>query len=60
MEETVLVVPDAKGNFTLTNHFAKPISALAIWIAADGDNSKSSFSVLLEKVELSLDGGASR
>jgi hypothetical protein len=55
MEETVLVVPDAQGNFAFTNHFTHPLPVLAVWISADGDNSKSSFAVLLEKIELSVE-----
>ena len=56
MQETITGVPDANGNFTITNHFAKPLPVLAVWISSDGDNSKSSFAVMLEKVELSVEG----
>ena len=55
MEETISGVPDANGNFTIVNHFAKPIGALAVWVSSDGDHSKSSFAVTLEKVELSVE-----
>jgi hypothetical protein len=56
MHETITGVPDANGNFTITNHFTKPIAALAVWISSDGDHSKSSFAVTLEKMELSVEG----
>jgi len=59
MEETITGVPDANGSFTITNHFAKPIGALAVWVSSDGDQSKSSFAVTLEKVELSVEGMSS-
>ncbi len=52
MEETVVTVPDAAGHFAFTNRFAQPISVLAIWIACDGDDTKSSFAVTLGKVVL--------
>ena len=52
MEETVLTVTDANGDFTFTNRFVRPLNVLAVWIACDGDDTKSSFAVTLTKVEL--------
>lgn len=52
IQETVLAVPDADGRFAVTNRFARPLKVLAVWIACDGDDTKSSFKVLLERVEL--------
>lgn len=52
MVETIVAVPDAGGHFAFTNHFAKPMKVLAVWIACDGDDTKSSFAVTLNKVEL--------
>lgn len=52
MEETVVTVPDADGRFTFTKRFAQPMNVLAVWIACDGDDTKSSFAVVLSKVEL--------
>jgi hypothetical protein len=52
MQETVVAVPDADGRFAFTNRFTKPVSILAVWIACDGDDTKSSFAVTLGKVEL--------
>lgn len=52
MEETVVTVPDASGHFAFTNSFARPLNVLAVWIACDGDDTKSSFRVTLNQVVL--------
>jgi hypothetical protein len=52
MKETVVAVPDSDGHFTFTNRFAKPLQVIAVWISCDGDDTKSSFTVKLNRVEL--------
>lgn len=52
MKETVVAVPDASGQFSFTNKFSSPIKTLAVWISCDGDDTKSSFTVVLTKIEL--------
>jgi hypothetical protein len=52
MEETVVAVPDAAGRFTFSQRFEQPVNVLALWIASDGDDTKSAFSVTLEELEL--------
>jgi hypothetical protein len=52
MQETVVAVPAADGHFAFTNRLARPMSVLAVWIACDGDDTKSSFAVTLHQVEL--------
>lgn len=52
IQETVVAVPDADGRFAVTNHLAHPLKALAVWIACDGDDTKSSFKAVLYRVEL--------
>jgi hypothetical protein len=52
IQETVVAVPDATGHFAFTNHFVPPADVLAVWIACDGDDTKSSFAVTLNQVEL--------
>lgn len=52
MAETVVTVPNADGHFAFTNRFARPMNVLAVWIACDGDDTKSSFAVTLRNVEL--------
>ncbi len=52
IEETVVAVPDPDGHFAFTNRLARPMKVLAVWIACDGDDTKSSFAVTLNQVEL--------
>src|SRR5436190_23387565 len=52
MEETIVAVPDATGRFTFNHQFAQPLRVLAVWIASDGDDTKSSFAVALNEVQL--------
>jgi hypothetical protein len=51
MQETVVAVPDARGHFAFITHFTPPATVLAVWIASDGDDTKSSFAVTLDTVE---------
>lgn len=52
LEETVVAVPDASGQFSFVKKFSDPIKTLAVWISCDGDDTKSSFAVTLTKIEL--------
>jgi len=52
MEETVVAVPDASGQFSFAKKFSNPIKTLAVWISSDGDDTKSSFAVMLTKIEI--------
>ena len=52
MEETIVAVPDATGRFIFNHQFAQPLRVLAVWIASDGDDTKSSFAVALNEVQL--------
>jgi len=52
MRETIVAVPGPDGHFAVTNRFAHPLKVLAVWIACDGDDTKSSFRVILDRVEL--------
>lgn len=52
IEETVVAVPDPAGHFTFTSHFHPPLNVIAVWICCDGDDTQSSFAVLLNKLEL--------
>jgi hypothetical protein len=51
LQETIVAVPDATGHFAFTSHFTPPVKVLAVWIASDGDDTKSSFAVTLDTVE---------
>src|SRR4051812_49060710 len=52
LEERIVTVPDATGRFAFSNRFEQPMNVLAVWIASDGDDTKSSFAVTLNEVEL--------
>jgi hypothetical protein len=52
MKETIVAVPDSNGNFAFTNRLATPLNVLPVWISCDGDDTKSSFAVKLNRVEL--------
>lgn len=54
MEETVVAVSGTNGEFSFINHFPQPLNVLAVWIACDGDDTKSSFVTMLEKVEFEV------
>jgi hypothetical protein len=51
LQETIVAVPDASGHFAFISHFTPPATILAVWIASDGDDTKSSFAVTLNTVE---------
>ena len=52
MKETIVAVPDSNGDFAFTNRLAKPLNVIAVWISCDGDDTKSSFVVTLNRTEL--------
>lgn len=52
MEQTVEAVPDAKGNFSFTKRFKRPLNTIAVWISCDGDDTHSTFAVTLKSVDL--------
>jgi hypothetical protein len=58
IEETVVATTDANGHFTFTRRFAQPLDVLAIWIASDGDDTKSSFQVTLQSLQLETKSAA--
>jgi hypothetical protein len=51
-EEEVVAVPQADGTFELDVSLMPPMEAVAIWLSADGDDSGSVFTVLVEHITL--------
>lgn len=45
------------GSFTYDYQFEKPLEAIAIWLSIDGDDTKSTFNVLISSLELKVSGG---
>ena len=50
--ERIVAVPDADGRFAFTLKLPAPIPTIGIWIGSDGDDTRSSFNVTIEQVEL--------
>ncbi len=50
--ETIVHSLSDTGDFDFTYRFKEPIQAVALWLSVDGDDSKSSFSTTLSKIEL--------
>ena len=50
--QTVVAVPDDRGQFTFRVPLAPPATVLAIWIASDGNETHSTFDVLVQSLEL--------
>lgn len=52
IEEFVVGEMKAPGTFTVKHHLQENLRAVAVWVQADGDDTKSSFDLDLEKIEL--------
>lgn len=45
------------GPFAYDYQFEKPLEAIALWLSIDGDDTKSTFNVLVSSLELKVSGG---
>lgn len=52
LEETVVAAPKPDGSFEFVRHFNSPMEVCAIWISADGDDTKSSFQTVINQIGL--------
>jgi hypothetical protein len=52
--EEVVAVPRADGRFDFEHRLDPPLSTLALWLSADGDDTGSRFTVWVEHIELRL------
>jgi hypothetical protein len=52
LHEEVVASPASDGTFELSISFRRPINTLALWISADGDDTKSAYAVSLQALEL--------
>jgi hypothetical protein len=50
--ETVVAVPDERGRFEMRVPLDPPPEVLAVWVSADGDDTRSTFSVRIEHLAL--------
>ena len=56
IHEEVVAIPDGSGSFVVDVRLQRPIPTAAVWISADGDDTRSRFRLTLERLELTLDG----
>ena len=52
LHEQVVAVPSADGRFDFSVSFEAPIPTVAVWISADGDDTKSVYVITLQAIEL--------
>ncbi|MCB0377812.1 MAG: hypothetical protein KDD33_04905 [Bdellovibrionales bacterium] len=52
IHETYVTMPNDKGEITIEKSFDPPVEGLALWIGADGDDTGSSFDLVIEKIEI--------
>jgi len=52
IHERVVALAGADGRFDFTHELAKPLAAVAVWLSSDGDDTGSSFTVFVERIEL--------
>lgn len=52
IHEQVVAVPRADGTFEFEHVLDRPLEALAVWLSSDGDDTGSTFTVLVEEIAL--------
>lgn len=50
--EKIVALPAADGRFDFTHVLERPLQAIAVWLSADGDDTKSRYTLLIEAIEL--------
>ena len=53
-EKVVGIIENSKSTYNLNYRWDRPQPTAALWISPDGDDTKSSFSVLIKKIELDI------
>lgn len=56
LEEQVVAALPADGRLDFTHTLERPLDTIALWLSSDGDDTASSFTVLVEEIELRLAG----
>lgn len=54
-EEEIVATPNEDGSFLLLGELDAPVEAHGIWILADGDDTGSEFTLLIEKIEVMME-----
>ena len=52
LEEEIVAAPKPDGSFEVVRNFNPPMEVCAIWISADGDDTKSTFQTVINQIEL--------
>lgn len=52
IREEVVALPRADGRFDFEHTLAQPLQTIAVWLSSDGDDTKSTFTVRVEAIEL--------
>jgi hypothetical protein len=52
IREEVVAIPRADGRFDFEHVLAQPLQTIAVWLSSDGDDTKSTFTVRVEAIEL--------
>lgn len=47
--EQIVAVPRPGGRFDFVHSLERPLQTIAVWLSADGDDSRSQFTVLVER-----------
>lgn len=56
LHEEIVATPNHDGTFEISASFDRPLTTIALWISADGDDTGSSFVVTLERIEVEVMG----
>lgn len=54
LEEEVVAAPKPDGSFEFVRNFNPPMEVCAIWISADGDDTKSSFQTIINQLDFEI------
>lgn len=54
LEEEVVAAPQSDGSFDFVHVFNPPMEVCAVWISADGDDTKSSFQTIINQLDFEI------
>lgn len=56
LHEEVVAIPESDGRLDFSADFVPPVPLVALWISADGDDTQSTYVIVLNSIELDVDG----
>lgn len=54
--ERIVAAPEEDGTFRMMAEFDPPVDAIGLWLQADGDDTDSSFAVVVEELSITREG----